>query len=143
MKIIRQGDVALVQVSKLPEGCVLVEGQSRKIVLALGEATGHHHRIEDHAPGCAPVKGSFKKMLEAADGAISLGIGPEAAAEIAEAAIARARLYVAPTGERFLEVKETVTLLHEEHSPHAIPPGIYELPVQMEFDAALMRRVTD
>jgi hypothetical protein len=120
MRIIRQGDVALVQVSQLPEGCVPVEGQSRKIVLALGEATGHHHRIEDHVT-----------------------IGPEAAAEIAEAAIARARLFVAPTGERFLEVKETVTLLHEEHSPHAIPPGIYELPFQMEYNAALMRFVQD
>jgi hypothetical protein len=120
MNIFRQGDVILVQVSSLPKGCVPAEGQARKIVLALGEATGHHHRIEDHVT-----------------------IGPEAAAEIAEAAIARARLYVAPTGERFLEVKETVTLLHEEHSPHTIPPGIYELPVQMEYDASLMRRVQD
>jgi hypothetical protein len=119
MQIVRQGDVLLVPVSHLPDGCVLAQGQSRKIVLALGEATGHHHRIEDHV------------------------IGPEAAAEIAEAAIARARLYVAPNGDRFLDVSEPVTLLHEEHESVALPPGLYEIPVQMEYDESLMREVQD
>ncbi len=75
--------------------------------------TGHHHRIEDHAPTCT--------------------IGLAAADEIVEAAIARANLWRAPSGERFLEVKEAVTLRHEEHTEHTIPPGIYQVPQQVEY----------
>lgn len=119
---IRQGDVYLHRVDKLPEGATLLPGQNVKIVLALGEATGHHHRIEDH-------------VIELA-----------AAAEITEALIARhqvkARLYE-HAGDRYLVVDEPVTLLHEEHLPQILPPGIYELPQQMEYDASIMRRVAD
>lgn len=41
----RQGDVFLVPV-KLPMGAAKSPAKDGKIVLALGEATGHHHRIE-------------------------------------------------------------------------------------------------
>lgn len=40
--IIRQGDVMLVRVAGVPAGLV----QTKKVVLALGEATGHHHAIK-------------------------------------------------------------------------------------------------
>ena len=45
MKIIRQGDVLLVQVDKIPNGAVefKVKGD---VVLAYGEVTGHAHRIK-------------------------------------------------------------------------------------------------
>jgi hypothetical protein len=49
--IYRQGDVLLVQVSGLPEGAEVVTGprnQNGKTVLAFGEVTGHHHRIESN-----------------------------------------------------------------------------------------------
>lgn len=121
---IRQGDVALVEVDRLPDGMTLVEGQEKKIVLAWGEVTGHHHRIEDHIA---------RRREE-----------PGAADEIAEAAISRAqakaRLWKAPNGERYLEVIETVTLSHEEHSAHALLPGIYQLPMQVEYVAPEMTR---
>src|SRR5574337_1279692 len=124
---IRQGDVALVRVGSLPTGCALVEGQEKKIVLAWGEQTGHHHRIEDHIARPNAM--------------------PGAADEIAEAAIARAktkaRLWAAPDGTRYLEVSEAVTLKHEEHDPHVIPPGCYKLPVQTEYSPAELRRVAD
>ena len=122
---IRQGDVALLQVASLPAGCVLAEGQEKKIILAWGEVTGHHHRIEDHV--------GQREAL------------PDAAAEIAEAAIARAkaRLWKAPNGETFLEVVEPVTLRHEEHTEHTIPPGIYKQPTQVEYTPAELRRVAD
>src|SRR5574337_735739 len=124
---IRQGDVALVRVSSLPAGCTQVEGQEKKIVLAWGEQTGHHHRIEDHIARSEFTSG--------------------AADEIAEAAIARAktkaRLWAAPDGTRYLEVSEAVTLKHEEHDPHVIPPGCYKLPVQTEYSPAELRRVAD
>lgn len=117
---IRQGDVALVQVAALPSGCTEVPYDKGRIVLAYGEVTGHAHAIADHRPA-------------------------QRAAEIADAAIARAkaRLVVSPTGERYLEVHEAVTLRHEEHTAHVIPPGVYRLPVQVEYTPAELRRVED
>lgn len=123
---LRQGDVQIQQVAKLPEGCVEIKPEGRRIVLAHGEVTGHAHAIYDHL-----VKPT----------------NPGAADEIAEAAIARAktkaRLLRAPNGERYLEVTETVTLKHEEHTAHEIPPGIYQLPTQVEYTPAELRRVED
>lgn len=123
MNIIRQGDVLLNPVKKLPAGCVELPLDKGRIVLAYGEVTGHAHAIADHG-----VR----------------QIGPEAAAEIAEAAIARARLWCAPNGERFLEVREPVNLTHEEHIAHTIPPGVYQVPRQVEYVAPeLTRQVAD
>jgi hypothetical protein len=46
MGIIRQGDVALVSVRAIPKDAVEQKIKGRKLILALGEATGHHHRFE-------------------------------------------------------------------------------------------------
>ena len=101
-----------------PDGCTEISNDKGRIVLAYGEVTGHAHAISDHRP----------KLR---------------AGEIAEAAIARARLYRAPSGDRYLEVKETVHLVHEEHSTHALLPGVYKLPVQTEYSPQELRRVQD
>lgn len=115
---LRQGDVALVLVNALPAGCTPIPEDKGCIVLAYGEQTGHKHQIADHRPALR-------------------------AGEIADAAIARARLYRAPSGDRYLEVKETVHLTHEEHTAHALLPGIYKLPVQMEYQPQELRQVAD
>lgn len=116
---IRQGDVQLEPVASLPAGCKEVPNDKGRIVLAYGEVTGHAHAIADHRPALR-------------------------AGEIAEAAIARARLLIAPNGDRFLEVKEPVTLRHEEHTEHTINPGIYQLPRQVEYVAPeVVRSVED
>jgi hypothetical protein len=121
-KDIRQGDVLLRPVGKLPMGCK-PEVLGSRIVLAHGEVTGHAHAIYDHLPAT---------------------MAPGAADEIAEAAIARARLWISPSGDRFLEVTEPVTLRHEEHTEHTIPAGIFELPVQVEYtEAQAVRAVAD
>jgi hypothetical protein len=121
---LRQGDVQLQQVCKLPDGCTEIAPDGNRIVLAYGEVTGHAHAIYDH-----------------------IDISPAAADEIAENAIARAqskaRLWVAPNGERYLQVSKAVTLKHEEHTSHALQPGIYGLPTQMEYTPAELRRVAD
>jgi hypothetical protein len=116
---IRQGDVALVLVPALPAGCTAIPLDKGRIVLAYGEVTGHAHAIADHA------------------------VSEAAAAEIAEAAIARAKLWRAPDGSRFLQVTAPVTLKHEEHTQHTIPPGIYHLPRQVEYTPAALRNVAD
>lgn len=46
MGIIRQGDVALVRVKAIPKDAMEQKIEGRKLILALGEATGHHHRFE-------------------------------------------------------------------------------------------------
>ena len=44
-KIVRQGDVMLFRVAKLPKGAVLVKTKG-DVILAHGEVTGHAHRIK-------------------------------------------------------------------------------------------------
>ena len=46
MGIIRQGDVGLLRVKAIPKDAVEQPQKGKKLILALGEATGHHHRFE-------------------------------------------------------------------------------------------------
>lgn len=41
-----QGDVSVHKVSTLPQDATRLESENGKTILALGEATGHHHRFE-------------------------------------------------------------------------------------------------
>jgi len=131
----RQGDVQLQPVDQLPAGCKPLPAEGNRIVLAHGEVTGHAHAIYDHL-----VEQQTHQVERPA-------ATPGAADEIAEAAIARAqlkaRLWQAPNGVRYLEVTEPVTLKHEEHTQHTLNPGIYKLPVQVEYTPAELRRVAD
>ena len=43
---LQQGDVALERIAKLPANLKPVKEDARGIVLAEGEVTGHHHRID-------------------------------------------------------------------------------------------------
>lgn len=46
--------------------------------------------------------------------------------------------------ERYLRVKDAAELRHEEHSTIKVPPGIYEVVIQREYDdAEEWRRVAD
>jgi len=44
--VYRQGDVALIKVDEIPANAKKQPPTGRKVILALGEATGHHHRFE-------------------------------------------------------------------------------------------------
>jgi hypothetical protein len=123
----RQGDVLLQQVTALPAGCAIVQQDSDgAVVLAYGETTGHRHAIYDHL---------YREST------------PGAAGEIADSAIARAKsramLWQAPDGVRYLQVEETASLRHEEHTEHSLPPGIYKVPCQVEYTPAALQRVAD
>lgn len=71
--------------------------------LALGEKTGHHHSLYAEP-----------------------GVVLEEAAEMFEAE--------APDGKKyFLRItEEGVSLQHQEHKTHALPPGEYEVTIQTE-----------
>lgn len=134
--ILRQGDVLLVPAAGLPSGCTEVPPDKGRIVLAYGEVTGHAHAIAN-----------AQRLTAAAAvriGALDAEQHAEAiASELADAAIARARLWQAPNGERYLEVAEPVSLTHEEHTAHTIPAGLYHVPQQVEYTPAELRRVAD
>jgi hypothetical protein len=49
MKQIQQGDVLLKRVDSLPEGASAAKKDSRGVVLAEGEVTGHYHGITNKA----------------------------------------------------------------------------------------------
>ena len=44
--VFRQGDVCLIAVDAIPKEAKKQPAKGRKVILALGEATGHHHRFE-------------------------------------------------------------------------------------------------
>ncbi|HEY9715116.1 MAG TPA: hypothetical protein V6C72_16720 [Chroococcales cyanobacterium] len=98
----RQGDVLLVKISELPKDAVK-ELASDKIVLALGEATGHSH------------------CLTAPQGATLF----------------------AQNEERYFEIKHSSSLVHEEHSPINLDPGLYRVVRQREYTPERIRRVAD
>lgn len=87
----RQGDVLLVPVAEPIEATVLP--RRGRLVLALGEATGHAHAIhEPHARELRPT-----------------------------------------TGERLVRLPVTASLVHEEHAPIELPPGLYRIVIQREY----------
>ena len=53
------------------------------------------------------------------------------------------RLYVAHSGARYLHVQAPAELRHEEHSTARIPAGLWQLPMQVEYTPAELRRVQD
>ena len=46
-QIYRQGDVLLVPINEIPKQATKASAKYRRLVLAYGEATGHHHSIAD------------------------------------------------------------------------------------------------
>lgn len=43
--MVRQGDVLLIPTDDVPDGRQLVAPENGRLILALGEATGHHHAL--------------------------------------------------------------------------------------------------
>ncbi len=87
--IVRQGDVLLKQIDKLPEKVKKLEDK----VLAYGEITGHSHRLEN----------------------------PENIERYTD-------------GEKlYLQVFQPTPLIHEEHLPQVVLPGVYEQIREREY----------
>jgi hypothetical protein len=129
---IRQGDVMLVPVLTLPEGCKAIEPEKGlRFVLAHGEVTGHAHAIYE-----------FNQDAE-----IEQKLLKDRATEIANSAMERykkqrtVQMWASPDGEWYLEVKSPSIMRHEEHSAPTIPAGVYHCPVQVEANSANMLRI--
>ena len=60
-RVYRQGDVLLIPVNKIPEGLK----RTKRVTLALGEVTGHHHSIFDGgAIGFADDENALAEYLQ-------------------------------------------------------------------------------
>lgn len=115
MKMYRQGDVLIMEVKKKKKvgKCTEVPRDNGRIVLAYGEVTGHAHAITSPHAGLLATK-----ALTA--------WGTESNVE-----------------ERYLTVKKTVVLEHEEHAPITIKKGVYKVVRQREYDPIRDRYVAD
>ncbi len=142
----RQGDVLLIHTTDAVRG---KEVPIRKLgpVLALGEATGHHHTVVAHPETYVPkndLPGEFlpdlgKSLVEHADEIIEKMVELDVAKVGNEPAC---RLY--EDGDfRMLDVSRFTLLRHEEHPAVPLPPGRYEVRRQREYTPEGWRQVED
>ena len=114
----RQGDVFLRRVTTIPAG--LKKAADKKVILAYGEVTGHHHRFEGGNVTAFYKEGDDNTMA----GGTALRGGR--------------------TEVRFIDVAAVAKLLHEEHTAIPVEPGQYEVVIQREYDMMQgVRRVMD
>lgn len=109
-----QGDVMFTRVAKAPKAAQPVEMPGDRIVLALGEATGHHHSLPK-ARGVA--------LLEA----------PE---RTKEDELLNVRFLQIMEGA-------TATITHQEHGPITLTPGTWRVSQQREYTEKVIVRVSD
>ncbi|HIB31995.1 MAG TPA: hypothetical protein EYO45_02650 [Candidatus Marinimicrobia bacterium] len=114
----QQGDVLLVAVSKPLESnikteCKIEKGGDKegKVILALGEATGHHHRFE----------------LNKLDPGVTVSTVHERYGGYGGSGYRRDASY-------YLIEGGPATLYHEEHNPLTVPPGLYRRTIIREYD---------
>ena len=114
----QQGDVLLVAVTKRVESdikteCRIEKGGDKegKVILALGEATGHHHRFE----------------LNKLDSGVSVSTLHERYGGYGGGRYKRDASY-------YLIEGGSATLYHEEHNPLTVPPGLYRRTIIREYD---------
>lgn len=120
--MIAQGDVMLIPLIRVKGELVPRPNGPRGCVLAEGEATGHHHRIEDPGARLFEPKGTCHFYIE----------GNE-----------ELQLDSAGLGVTLLDLEQPGTLVHEEHGPHALAPGKYLVIRQRERSLLDWRPVID
>jgi hypothetical protein len=112
--IVRQGDVLLEQIEKMPADIEPAPTDARGIVLAEGETSGHFHA----------VKGGEAKLFRFKDGRAErlLEIGGEGA---------DVRVIGGGSGGV------------DRHTPISLKPGNYRVRVQQSWDSSRVRQVQD
>lgn len=145
-----QGDVVLMRLpqnfkfNKSPKA--LADGA---LILAEGEVTGHHHAIWNPQPHhfhdgalarsletATPAKSSKKANV----GTCVLHVDKDNHTKL----VNEGKILDAEIAIGILEVSgEPVVLQHDEHDPIRIPPGLYYVGGQKEWDHREVRRVQD
>lgn len=120
--IYRQGDVLLIRTNKRVHGKP-IERIDGRVVLALGEATGHCHSIP--SAHCDLYADEQRPISET------------------DAATMVARLGGGLIPDRILQCRRTVELLHQEHDTVKVTRGTYVVRIQREYHPAALRNVAD
>jgi len=116
----RQGDLVFIPVAAIPEKAK--KGKDR--VLALGEATGHHHSAISGTKFEVPG-GLIANTILGASGT-PLDLDPSVRAE------------------KFLRVpKRGTTVTHQEHGPIQLPAGNWMVVIEREYTPVAVRNVLD
>lgn len=111
----RQGDVLIETIAKIPT-TAKKQKRSREVILAHGEVTGHHHKLEARDPANWWKEGEIAPTLEK----------PSTLA-----------------GEIFLALPAGGAVTHDEHSTITLPPGKYRVIRQREYSPEEIRNVAD
>lgn len=146
-KMIRQGDVLLIQVGAPQDLGTEVPMSTMGPVLALGEATGHHHTVvaEPQLYDCRDLPedtlrdGDEYTVRSWAAECIQRAIDCTAPGETGPAA----RLYRNEAGMDTLECLRHTILRHEEHAAVLLDPGYYRVVRQRELVEGEIRAVQD
>jgi hypothetical protein len=116
----RQGDVFIEQVSETAEGRKRIDDGKGCVVLALGEVTGHSHRIE--SPHASLY---LEQATTAVPDSVLLGLGGG----------------LIP--DRLLVLDGPAAVVHEEHGTISLGAGTYRVRIQREYSPAELRNVAD
>ncbi|MGA2868634.1 MAG: hypothetical protein ABSF34_05685 [Verrucomicrobiota bacterium] len=111
----RQGDVLIERVAEIPV-TALKQEMSRRVILAHGEVTGHHHVLESADPTDWWKQGEIPTTNKK------------------PAALA---------GELFLSLPQCASVTHPEHATIELPPGSYRVVRQREYSPEAIRQVHD
>lgn len=111
----RQGDVLIERVAEIPSTAQKQE-MSRRVILAHGEVTGHHHVLETDDPADWWKQGEISTANQT----------PTTLA-----------------GELFVSLPKTASVTHPEHATIELPPGNYRVTRQREYAPGAVRRVCD
>lgn len=141
-----QGDVcifALPPEMELADDAEEIEPRDGKLILAEGEVTGHHHAIWN------PLPVMFRDDGLARDLAADLDV------PVGTAKLYRSRRTISDLVRRGLLITDRLAigilsisgapmvLRHDEHDGIRVPPGLYYVGGQQEWDAGEARRVAD
>jgi hypothetical protein len=116
----RQGDVFIEQVAESVDGRKRLDDGKGEVVLALGQVTGHSHRIE--SPHASLY---LEQATTAVPDAVLLGLGGG----------------LIP--DRLLVLDGPATVVHEEHGSISLDAGTYRIRIQREYSPAELRNVAD
>jgi len=111
----RQGDVLIERINKIPTTAVK-QKRSRRILLAHGEVTGHHHCLEVSDPADWWKDGEIPTTNEKPS-------------------------FLA--GALFLSLPAGGAVVHQEHSKIELPPGNFKVTRQREYSPEAIRNVAD
>lgn len=113
-KLYRQGDILIERIADIP-GIAIEQEISRRIILAHGEMTGHHHALETELP----VEWHKSSGSLAAKKSQTLA------------------------GEVYVSLPSGGTVVHPEHSTIKLPAGHYRVVRQREYSPEALRNVED